>query len=123
VSTPAAVRRVLLHAGKIHYDLVAEQEKLPNAGEFALVRLEQYYPEPIEELNAVLARYPGAELVWVQDEPENQGAWPFVNQEIAKHFDRPIRVVSRPSAAAPATGLPKRHAAEQTALMEAAFAL
>ncbi len=123
VADPAAVRRILLHSGKIHYDLVAEQDKLANGAEFALVRLEQYYPEPIEELIAVLGRYPGAELVWVQDEPENQGAWPFVNQELAKHLGRPIRVVSRPSSAATATGLPKRHAAEQTVLMDAAFAI
>ena len=114
---------MLLHAGKIYYDLAAERDKLDNAGAYALVRLEQYYPEPIEELQAVIARYPGAELVWVQDEPENQGAWPFVNQELSKHIDRPIGVVSRPSSAATATGLPKRHAAEQTRLLNAAFTL
>jgi len=123
VRDAAAVRRVLLHAGKIHYDLAAELEKQTNPDAFALVRLEQYYPEPVEELRGVLARYPQAELVWIQDEPENQGAWPFVNQELAKHVDRPIRVVSRPSSAATATGLPKRHAAEQAALLEAAFAI
>ncbi|MBO9578877.1 MAG: multifunctional oxoglutarate decarboxylase/oxoglutarate dehydrogenase thiamine pyrophosphate-binding subunit/dihydrolipoyllysine-residue succinyltransferase subunit [Microbacteriaceae bacterium] len=123
VTDPGAVRRVLLHAGKIHYDLAAEQEKLPNAGDFALVRLEQYYPAPIGELQAVIGRYPNAELVWVQDEPENQGAWPFVNQELAKYCDRAIKVVSRPSSAATATGLPKRHAAEQTVLMDRAFAI
>ena len=123
VTDAAAVKRVLLHAGKIFYDLAAERDKLPNAGDFALVRLEQYYPEPIEELQAVIARYPSAELVWVQDEPENQGAWPFVNQEISKHLDRTVRVVSRPSSAATATGLPKRHAAEQTVLFDAAFAI
>jgi len=123
IADRGAVKRVLLHSGKIYYDLVAEREKLANAGDFALVRLEQYYPEPIEELQAALSRYPGAELVWVQDEPENQGAWPFVNQEIAKQLDRPIRVVSRPSSAATATGLPKRHATEQTLLLDAAFAI
>ncbi len=123
VTNPAAVRRVLLHAGKIHYDLLAEQEKLSNASEFALVRLEQYYPVPVAEIQAIDARYPGAEFVWIQDEPENQGAWPFVNQEVAKHVDRPIRVISRPSSAATATGLPKRHAAEHTVLMDAAFAI
>jgi len=122
-SVGSGVKRVLLHAGKLYYDLAAERDKLENAGDFALVRLEQYYPEPIEELQAVLAKYPGAELVWVQDEPENQGAWPFVNQELAKHLDRPVRVISRPSSAATATGLPKRHSAEQTLLLDAAFAI
>jgi len=123
VGDPAAVKRVLIHSGKIFYDLAAERDKLQNASDFALVRLEQFYPEPVEELRAVLSRYPGAELVWVQDEPENQGAWPFVNQELSKHLDRAVRVVSRPSSAATATGLPKRHAAEQTLLLDAAFAI
>ncbi|HEY4152730.1 MAG TPA: multifunctional oxoglutarate decarboxylase/oxoglutarate dehydrogenase thiamine pyrophosphate-binding subunit/dihydrolipoyllysine-residue succinyltransferase subunit, partial [Pseudolysinimonas sp.] len=75
----SGVKRVLLHSGKIHYDLLAELEKKPDvAGQVALVRLEQYYPLPDAELRPVLDRYPNAELVWVQDEPENQGAWPFI---------------------------------------------
>ncbi|MFM9500703.1 hypothetical protein ACKI1Q_44965, partial [Streptomyces galilaeus] len=68
----SSVKRVLLHSGKIHWDLVSELEKKPNP-EIALVRLEQLYPAPIDELNAVIDRYPNAEIVWVQDEPENQG--------------------------------------------------
>ncbi|MDF2667347.1 MAG: kgd, partial [Microbacterium sp.] len=82
-----AVTRVLLHAGKIHWDLRAELDKNPNPA-IALVRLEQYYPAPIEELNRVLASYPNAELVWVQDEPENQGAWPFIALEVDDKLGR-----------------------------------
>jgi 2-oxoglutarate dehydrogenase complex dehydrogenase (E1) component-like enzyme len=78
---------VLLHAGKIHWDLKAELDKKPNP-QIALVRLEQLYPAPIDELNAVIDSYPNAELVWVQDEPENQGAWPF----IALEDERDLRV-------------------------------
>ena len=88
------------------------------------MRLEQYYPLPVEELNAALRRYPNAEVVWVQDEPENQGAWPFISLELVKYLEgRTVRVVSRPSSASPATGSSKVSAAQQTALIEAALAL
>ncbi len=118
-----AVRRVLLHSGKIHWDLKAELEKNPNP-EIALVRLEQYYPAPVDELNAVVDSYPDAELVWVQDEPENQGAWPFIALEVVKHLNgRTIRRVSRAAAASTATGSPKVHAVEQAAIMEQALTL
>lgn len=117
-----AVTRVLLHSGKIHWDLRAELDKNPNP-EIALVRLEQYYPAPVEQLNAVIDQYPNAELVWVQDEPENQGAWPFIALEVVKHLNgRTIRRVSRPAAASTATGSPKVHAAEQATIMQQALA-
>lgn len=117
-----AVKRVLLHAGKIHWDLRAELDKNPNP-EIALVRLEQYYPAPVEELNTVLESYPNAELVWVQDEPENQGAWPFIALEVADQLGgRGIRVISRASAASTATGSPKVHANEHAEIMKAALA-
>ncbi|WP_083708951.1 MULTISPECIES: multifunctional oxoglutarate decarboxylase/oxoglutarate dehydrogenase thiamine pyrophosphate-binding subunit/dihydrolipoyllysine-residue succinyltransferase subunit [unclassified Microbacterium] len=115
-----AVKRVLLHAGKIHWDLRAELDKNPNP-EIALVRLEQYYPAPVEELARVLAQYPNAELVWVQDEPENQGAWPFIALELADQLDRPVRRISRASAASTATGSPKVHAGEHAAIMKEAL--
>jgi 2-oxoglutarate dehydrogenase E1 component len=119
----SVVKRVLLHAGKIHWDLKAELEKNPNP-EIALVRLEQFYPAPIDELNAVIDSYPDAQLVWVQDEPENQGAWPFIALEVVKHLHgRTIRRVSRASAASTATGSPKVHALEQAAIMQKALTL
>jgi len=119
----SAVKRVLLHAGKIHWDLKAELEKNPNP-EIALVRLEQFYPAPVEDLNRVIDEYPNAELVWVQDEPENQGAWPFIALEVVKHLHgRTIRRVSRAAAASTATGSPKVHAAEQAEIMQKALTL
>ena len=88
------------------------------------MRLEQYYPAPIDELNAVLESYPNAELVWVQDEPENQGAWPFIALDVAQHLrGRSIRRISRPAAASTATGSPKVHAVEQAAIMQKALTL
>ncbi|WP_438353472.1 multifunctional oxoglutarate decarboxylase/oxoglutarate dehydrogenase thiamine pyrophosphate-binding subunit/dihydrolipoyllysine-residue succinyltransferase subunit [Microbacterium sp. CJ88] len=117
----AAVTRVLLHAGKIHWDLKAELEKKPN-DKVALVRLEQFYPAPVDELNAVLATYPNAELVWVQDEPENQGAWPFIALEVVKHLrGRTIKRVSRAASASPATGSPKVHARELAEILQKAL--
>ncbi|MFF0911283.1 multifunctional oxoglutarate decarboxylase/oxoglutarate dehydrogenase thiamine pyrophosphate-binding subunit/dihydrolipoyllysine-residue succinyltransferase subunit [Microbacterium enclense] len=117
-----AVTRVLLHAGKIHWDLRAELEKNPNPA-VALVRLEQYYPAPIEQLTRVLENYPNAELVWVQDEPENQGAWPFIALEVAQQLGgRAIRCISRAAAASTATGSPKVHASEHAEIMKAALA-
>ncbi len=117
-----AVKRVLLHSGKIHWDLRAELDKNPNP-EIALVRLEQYYPAPIEELTRVLEQYPDAELAWVQDEPENQGAWPFIALEVADQLGgRPVRRISRAAAASTATGSPKVHANEHAAIMKEALA-
>ncbi len=117
----SAVKRVLLHAGKIHWDLRAELDKNPNP-EIALVRVEQYYPAPIDELKKVLAQYPDAELVWVQDEPENQGAWPFIALEVADQLGgRPVRRISRAAAASTATGSPKVHANEHAAIMKEAL--
>ncbi|MBB2976289.1 2-oxoglutarate dehydrogenase E1 component [Microbacterium endophyticum] len=119
----AAVKRVLLHSGKIHWDLRGELDKHPN-DEIALVRLEQYYPAPIAELNAIVDEYPNAELVWVQDEPENQGAWPFIALEVAKNLrGRTIRGITREASASPATGSPKVHAIQHATLMEQALSL
>lgn len=119
----SAVKRVLLHAGKIHWDLRAELDKSPNP-EIALVRLEQFYPAPIDELNAVIDSYPNAQLFWVQDEPENQGAWPFIALEVVKHLHgRTIKRISRAAAASTATGSPKVHALEQASIMQKALTL
>jgi 2-oxoglutarate dehydrogenase E1 component len=119
----AAVKRVVVHAGKIHWDLANELEKNPNP-EIALVRLEQFYPTPIDALKAITDSYPNAELVWAQDEPENQGAWPFLALAFAEvPGPRQFRVVSRPAAASPSTGSSKVHAAEQAALLKQALTL
>ncbi|GAA3630485.1 multifunctional oxoglutarate decarboxylase/oxoglutarate dehydrogenase thiamine pyrophosphate-binding subunit/dihydrolipoyllysine-residue succinyltransferase subunit [Microbacterium awajiense] len=117
------VKRILLHSGKIHWDLRTELDKNPNP-EIALVRLEQFYPAPVDRLNEIIDSYPEAELVWVQDEPENQGAWPFIALEVVKHLHgRTIRRVSRAAAASTATGSPKVHAAEQADIMRRALTL
>ncbi len=117
-----AVRRVLLHSGKVHYDLLGELEKRQDTS-IALLRLEPFYPFPEEQVRRVVESYPDAEVVWVQDEPENQGALPYVDVELGRVIpDRQVRVVSRPAAASPAAGSSKRHATEQTDLIARATA-
>jgi 2-oxoglutarate dehydrogenase E1 component len=119
----SAVRRVVLHAGKIYYDLLAEAEKRQQT-DVALVRMEQYYPLPQAQLDAVLAQYPNADLVWAQDEPENMGAWPFIGLELAKRLHgRTISVASRPASASPASGSAKRSAQEQVELINKALTI
>ncbi|MGO4299260.1 multifunctional oxoglutarate decarboxylase/oxoglutarate dehydrogenase thiamine pyrophosphate-binding subunit/dihydrolipoyllysine-residue succinyltransferase subunit [Leifsonia sp. RAF41] len=122
ISDKGAVKRVLLLAGKLYYDLLNELEKNPNP-EIALVRVEQFYPLPAQELKAAVDSYPNAELVWVQDEPENQGAWPYMILETSKLGPRPLGVVSRPPSASPAAGSAKRHAQEQSILIQRALTL
>jgi multifunctional 2-oxoglutarate metabolism enzyme len=89
----------------------------------AIVRLEQLYPLPVDEIKAQLAAYPNADDVcWVQEEPANQGAWSFVALNLLEHLDGVrMRRISRPAAAAPAVGSTKLHDAEQAALLEAAL--
>ena len=123
IADASAVDRVVLHAGRIHYDLVAEAERRDDTAT-ALVRVEQYYPVPRDEIRAVLSRYPGAEVVWAQDEPANQGAAPFVQLEMLRGElgdGREVRVVSRPASASPAAGSAKRSAAESATLIAEAL--
>ncbi|WP_170026441.1 multifunctional oxoglutarate decarboxylase/oxoglutarate dehydrogenase thiamine pyrophosphate-binding subunit/dihydrolipoyllysine-residue succinyltransferase subunit [Planctomonas sp. JC2975] len=116
------VKRVLVMAGKVYYDAKAELEKNPN-DQVALVRVEQFYPFPAEELRSTLASYPNAEFFWLQDEPENQGAWIYMALEAAKAGLPPFGVFSRAASASPATGSAKRHAQEQAELLKRATAL
>ena len=113
--------RVIFCSGKIYHDLVAEREK---SGEHAtaIVRVEQLYPFPTEAIAAEVAKYPGATLLWVQDEPANQGPWPFIALNTLEVFDgRVLRRVSRRASAAPATGNHHLHEEEQKALIFEAF--
>jgi multifunctional 2-oxoglutarate metabolism enzyme len=116
----AGVQKVLLVAGKIYYDLKAEIEKRSLSG-IAVVRLEQFYPFPAADLQHIAAKYPGAQFVWVQDEPENQGAWPFMVMEAQTAGLPPLSVVSRPRSASPATGSSKRSQGEAQLILDGAL--
>ncbi|WP_454295630.1 multifunctional oxoglutarate decarboxylase/oxoglutarate dehydrogenase thiamine pyrophosphate-binding subunit/dihydrolipoyllysine-residue succinyltransferase subunit [Salana multivorans] len=122
---PSKVDRVLICSGRVYYDLLAARSKGEHGADerTAIVRLEQLYPLPEEEFRAVLAPYAGAELIWVQDEPANQGVWLYLAGITARKLDGvPIRRVSRPSSAAPSTGSAKVSQAEQQEIIREAFA-
>ena len=121
----AAVTRVVMCSGKVVWDLEAERTKRGDT-QTAILRVEQLAPVPGAELAEALAAYPNAELLWVQDEPRNQGAWPFMALNLPEALaalgeNRPITVASRRASASPATGSHKKHEVEQAALMAAAF--
>ena len=117
--------RVLIASSKLVYDLEDERTKREDE-RTAILRMEQLYPVPGAQLAKLTAQYPNAELVWVQNEPENQGAWPFMAlnlpQALAQHGEeRPLRVIARPASASPATGSAKVHEVEQQALTGEVF--
>ncbi|MBA3266740.1 MAG: multifunctional oxoglutarate decarboxylase/oxoglutarate dehydrogenase thiamine pyrophosphate-binding subunit/dihydrolipoyllysine-residue succinyltransferase subunit [Acidimicrobiia bacterium] len=123
VDERSAVRRVILASGKVAYDAIAARDK--HAFRAAVVRVEQLYPWPEEEVLAVLARYPGAtEVVWLQEEPQNMGAWPFVHERLHRRLrgDFALSHVSRAPSASPASGSQTVHQHEQEQLIETAFA-
>jgi 2-oxoglutarate dehydrogenase E1 component len=117
---PAAVRRVLLCTGKVAVDLEARREEL-GTNTAAIVRVEQLYPFPHVAIDEQIARYPNAtDVVWVQEEPENMGAWRFVYTQMQRQRTG-LDVVARPESASPATGSKTVHNQEQEELLEAAF--
>ncbi|WP_329055515.1 multifunctional oxoglutarate decarboxylase/oxoglutarate dehydrogenase thiamine pyrophosphate-binding subunit/dihydrolipoyllysine-residue succinyltransferase subunit [Amycolatopsis sp. NBC_01488] len=121
---PAKIRKVLLTSGKLYWELVAERTKR-EAHDVAIVRIEQYYPLPKKKLVAALERYTNAtQVAWVQEEPENQGAWPFFGLNLPRKFPEllsGLQVVSRRPMAAPSAGSSKVHEVEQKALISKAF--
>ena len=116
----AHIDRVLLCSGRIYYDLADFRRKIGDR-RTAIVRLEQYYPLATEALRAELAKYPGAEIVWVQDEPENMGAWRFLLVTVFRELGLTPRLVSRPASASPSVGIARAHTTQNEILMRAAF--
>jgi len=116
------VTRVLLASGKIVYELQHARDEAERS-DVAIVRLEQLYPLPVARLTEVLGHYPAAtDVVWVQDEPENMGAWRFLQAKLdGRLAERPLRRVSRPESASPATGSHAAHELEQAELLRAAL--
>jgi 2-oxoglutarate dehydrogenase E1 component len=124
VRDPDAVRRVLLVSGKLYYALLEGRDER-GVSDTALVRLEQLYPFPKGELGEVLERYGNAmDVRWVQEEPVNMGAWRNLRHrlEAVMPEGRTLDLITRPSAASPATGYHSRHLAQEKALIEEAYA-
>jgi 2-oxoglutarate dehydrogenase E1 component len=122
---PERAERLLMCTGKVYYDLIPEAEKLGERRP-AIVRLEQLYTFPWNELRQVLPRYSGAkELVWVQEEPLNMGAWRYLEAKlrelVSEGHAMDIRYVGRPERASPAEGYPAAHAAEQSRIIREAL--
>jgi 2-oxoglutarate dehydrogenase E1 component len=122
---PAAdgVRRVVLCTGKVFYELDKAREA-SGAHDVAILRVEQLYPLPAEELNAALASYEqAADIVWVQEEPANHGAWPYMALNLPEVLegDRRLRRVSRAASASPAVGSQTTHDSEHKKLLAALF--
>ncbi|MBU6420194.1 MAG: 2-oxoglutarate dehydrogenase E1 component [Proteobacteria bacterium] len=125
---PEQVKRVVLCSGKVYYDLLAERRER-GIKDVAIIRVEQLYPFPTKALKAAIEGYKNAEVVWCQEEPENSGAWTFVDRRIEAVLTcldnaakRP-RYVGRVAMASPAPGLAKAHTAEQAALVNEALSV
>lgn len=113
------VEKIIFCTGKIYFELLEEQESRKSSNT-AIVRLEQLYPFPQKQFDAIVKKYSKAKnMVWAQEEPENMGAWPYILRLLR---NTNIQVVSRAESGSPATGSSKRHAVEHKKLMNAVFA-
>jgi 2-oxoglutarate decarboxylase len=124
VGDPTLVKRVLLTSGKLYYELAARKEK-DKRTDVAIVRIEQLYPVPSYRLEQALEKYPNmTDVAWVQEEPANQGAWPYFGLALPEKLPRlaGIRRISRRPMSAPSSGSSKVHAVEQQDLIDKAFA-
>ena len=118
---PEGATRVVIASGKLAVLLEDAREKAGLSGSLGLVRLERLHPFPAEALAAALAKAPGAELVFAQEEPENLGPWLWLDRRIERAAGRAARLVSRPAAASPAVGWRAWHDAEERAVIEGAL--
>ena len=120
------VRRVVMCSGKVYFDLYEERERR-GVDDIYLLRVEQLYPFPLKALGELLARFPGAEPVWAQEEPQNMGSWTFVEPRIRAVLDmikapeKGLRYAGRPAAAATATGLMSKHLEQRDRFIEEAL--
>jgi len=114
-----SVDTIAFCSGKVYYDILEEKEKLGGADNIALVRMEQLYPFPEKQIAEIRKKYKNAKkLIWVQEEPENMGAWSFL---LRKWKGVDIELIARPSSGSPASGSPKVHESRQQAIMDKLF--
>ena len=119
---PEKVRKVLFCSGKIYYELESFREE-KGQDHVAIVRLEQLHPLPVKQLETVIEQYSNCQTwCWVQEEPENMGAWCFMNRKF-KFTPKPLQLVSRKESSSPAGGFAKIHQQNQQALIERAFSI
>jgi 2-oxoglutarate dehydrogenase E1 component len=114
------VKRVLFCSGKIYYDLLQRQQENKRT-DVAIVRIEQLYPTPFAPMQKIKEKYTSAAgFIWVQEEPENMGAWSYLCRKL-RNSNINLQVIARPEASSPATGFSKQHAAEQQEIVARAF--
>jgi len=118
-----AVKRLVICSGKIAYALEQARAEAGRDSSVHILRVEQIYPLPLLGIQTAIAESPGAELFWLQEEPANQGAWPFVSQRLAEIGITSIRLVARPSLPVTAAGSVERHEREQAGLLAAALGI
>ncbi len=126
VQDPKKVRRVVLCAGQVYYDLVNARKERGLEQDIAIVRVEQLYPFPTEQLAAELSRYSGVkDVMWVQEEPRNQGAWYQIRHRLEGLLSakQSLSFAGRPSSASPAVGYMSKHVAQLKAFLEEAMTL
>lgn len=117
-SVEVKVRKIIFCTGKIYYDLIERRER-DNVKDVIIARVEQLYPMPIDKMGALTKLHPEAEVLWVQEEPENMGAWHFVLTRTLGKLN--IKGITRKSSASPATGFKKMHVQEQDSILTKAF--
>ncbi|MGB2690261.1 MAG: 2-oxoglutarate dehydrogenase E1 component [Desulfobacterales bacterium] len=116
-----SIRRILFCSGKIYYELLQKRREMKKT-DTAIVRLEQFYPFPEIQLKAVIRKYKRVrQFIWVQEEPENMGAWFFVRPRLEKLIGKPLEYIGRNAAASPATGFPSIYRKEQAAVTDKAI--
>ena len=116
----ADVKRVLLCSGKVYYDLLDKQQ-IDKRKDVAVVRLEQLYPIPYDQIEAIQSKYKKAtEFIWVQEEPENMGAWPYISRKF-RNSSINFELISRLESSSTATGYAKQHIAQQLYIVASAF--
>jgi 2-oxoglutarate dehydrogenase E1 component len=121
-ATDKAVKRVLFCSGKIYYDLL-EKQQTDKRKDVAIIRIEQLYPAPVAQMQKVKAKYANAkEFFWVQEEPENMGAWPYMCRKFRKN-ELQLDVISRKESSSTATGYAKQHTSQQMYIIGKAFEL
>ena len=120
-----AVRRIILCSGKIYIDMIADPRRA-SQNALALVRIEQLYPLETEALTQVIDAYPNAtEVVWLQEEPANAGAWDSISQRLQRLLNGklPLQLIARPRRASPAEGTMSMHVQHQATLIDRAYEL
>jgi 2-oxoglutarate dehydrogenase E1 component len=118
LADPNKIKRVVFCSGKVYYDILEEKEKM-NKADTAIIRLEQLYPFPYQQLNKIITKYSATELwEWVQEEPANMGALKFI---VNTFRDVTLIFTSRPISGSPATGSAKLHKIQQQLIVEKAL--